>query len=406
MSVRKRRWLTSKGEPKEAWVVDYVDGQGERRLKTFQKKRDADAFSATVTVEVRQGTHIADSESVTAKEAAEIWYTAVKNGRDGRDPAEASTLRQYRTHIDLHIVPRIGKVKLSKLNARTVGSFRDELLQDLSRPMARKVLTSLKGIVGEAQSRDLVAVNAAASIKISMNSRHKEPVEMPTRAEISAVLAKLDELASQSVQRNAKAWRRWRALIATAIYTGCRASELRGLPWSSVDLDAGTLAIVQRADEKGVIGPVKSGAGYRTISMPAALVTILRKWKLECPGGALVFANWQGNVENISNIHKRCWQPLQHKAGLIKPVIDELGNVVRDGNGAAKCATKYPFHALRHFHASMLINDGEANPKEVQSEMGHSSIQITFDLYGHLFEDDHAVMRRRERAERLAAALV
>ena len=406
MSVRKRKWVTSKGEPKEAWVVDYVDGQGERRLKTFPKKRDADAYSATATVEVRQGTHVADSESVTVKEAAEIWYTAVMNGRDGRDPAEASTLRQYRTHIDLHIVPRIGKVKLSKLNARTVGSFRDELLQDLSRPMARKVLTSLKGIVSEAQSRDLVGVNAAASIRISTNSRHKEPVEMPTRAEISAVLAKLDELASQPVARNAKAWRRWRALIAAAIHTGCRAGELRGLPWSSVDLDAGTLAIVQRATEKGNIGPPKSGAGYRTINIPAALVTILRKWKLECPSSTFVFPNWKGNVEDHTNILRRCWRPLLRKAGLTVPVLDELGNVVRAKDGAPKLTTKYTFHALRHFHASMLINDGDANPKEVQSEMGHSSIQITFDLYGHLFEDDHAVVRRRERAERLAATLM
>ena len=58
---------------------------------------------------------------------------------------------------------------------------------------------------------------------------------------------------------------------------------------------------------------------------------------------------------------------------------------------------RYNFHLLRHFHASMLIADG-ANPKEVQAEMGHNSIQVTYDLYGHLFKDEDADRRRKERA--------
>lgn len=384
MSVRKRTWTTGKGEAKEAWVVDYTDSQGTRRLKTFAKKRAADTFAAQARVEVGQGTHVADSASITVADAAELWHTAVRNGRDGREPAEASTLRQYRTHIDLHIVPRIGKTKLSKLTAPTVASFRDELLESLSRPMARKVLVSLKGIVGEAQSRGLVGINAATSIKIGTGGRHKEEVPIPERKEVSVVIAKLNELATQKTERNAKAWRRWRAFMLTAIHSGLRASELRGLPWDDVDLKAGTIDVTQRADERGTLGPVKSGAGRRTVTIPATLVSTLKEWKLECPSGALVFPTWSGTVEDISNIHKRCWQPLQRKAGL---------------------ATKYTFHALRHFHASMLIAD-DANPKEVQKEMGHASIQTTFDLYGHLFKDDQAEARRRERAARMADALV
>jgi len=272
MSVRKRTWTTGKGEAKEAWVVDYTDSQGTRRLKTFAKKRAADTFAAQARVEVGQGTHVADSASITVADAAELWHTAVRNGRDGREPAEASTLRQYRTHIDLHIVPRIGKTKLSKLTAPTVASFRDELLESLSRPMARKVLVSLKGIVGEAQSRGLVGINAATSIKIGTGGRHKEEVPIPERKEVSVVIAKLNELATQKTERNAKAWRRWRAFMLTAIHSGLRASELRGLPWDDVDLKAGTIDVTQRADERGTLGPVKSGAGRRTVTIPATLV--------------------------------------------------------------------------------------------------------------------------------------
>ena len=63
MSVRRRQWVSPAGEPKEAWVVDYVDQHGERHIKTFAKKRDADAHHAIVGVAVRAGTHTADSRA-------------------------------------------------------------------------------------------------------------------------------------------------------------------------------------------------------------------------------------------------------------------------------------------------------------------------------------------------------
>ena len=75
MSVRKRAWTTSKGVEKEAWVVDYVDQTGKRRLKTFAKKKAADNFAATANVEIRAGVHTADSASVTVAEAGRSGST-------------------------------------------------------------------------------------------------------------------------------------------------------------------------------------------------------------------------------------------------------------------------------------------------------------------------------------------
>jgi integrase len=73
MSVRRRTWKSPSGELKEAWVVDYVDQHGDRHLKTFAKKRDADAHHAVVGTAVRAGIHTADSKSVTVARAAELW---------------------------------------------------------------------------------------------------------------------------------------------------------------------------------------------------------------------------------------------------------------------------------------------------------------------------------------------
>lgn len=73
MSVRKRSWKGTKGELKESWIVDYVDQHGRRHIKTFDKKKAADAYHAAVQVEVRQGVHTADSASITVAEAGHHW---------------------------------------------------------------------------------------------------------------------------------------------------------------------------------------------------------------------------------------------------------------------------------------------------------------------------------------------
>src|SRR5262245_22662371 len=88
MSVRKRKWKTAKGVECEAWVVDYVDQGGERRLKTFQTRKEADAWSVTARHEVQQGTHTPESKSITVAEAAEDWITFVKLEQRERSTVE------------------------------------------------------------------------------------------------------------------------------------------------------------------------------------------------------------------------------------------------------------------------------------------------------------------------------
>lgn len=68
MSIRKRSWKTSKGEAREAWVVDYVDQAGKRHLKTFARK-EADAYRIAAGHQISQGTYTADSQSITVADA-------------------------------------------------------------------------------------------------------------------------------------------------------------------------------------------------------------------------------------------------------------------------------------------------------------------------------------------------
>ena len=100
MSVRRRIWKSPSGQPKEAWIVDYVDQHGDRHIKTFAKKRDADGHHALVSVAVRAGTHTADSKSVTVAKAADLWLESCEAAG-----LERTTMVAYRQRADLHITP-------------------------------------------------------------------------------------------------------------------------------------------------------------------------------------------------------------------------------------------------------------------------------------------------------------
>ena len=362
MSVRKRTWTTSKGERKEAWIVDYADQDGERHIQTFNRKKEADEYHATVNVDVRQGIHTPQGKSITVAEAAEDWIGYVQ--LEGR---ERSTIEQYRQHVKHHIKPRIGREKLAKLTTPRINAFRDDLLANMSRAMAKKVLTSLKSLLRDAKRRGNVAQNVALDVSISKDKRAKSKlkvgVDIPTPDEIKRIVH--------------AATGKHRPILLTAIFTGLRSSELRGLRWNDVDLKRGELHVRQRADRFNTIGKPKSESGDRTIPLGPLVLNTLKEWKLACPKGelGLVFPNGKGRLENHGNIIKRILCPVQVAAGVVN----------------AKGAAKYGgTHALRHFYASWCINrkkDGglELPMKTVQARLGHSSIVMTSDVYGHLF---------------------
>lgn len=378
MSIRKREWLTNKGVPKEAWVVDYVDQAGKRHLKTFPTQKEAKAWNVTAAHEVSQGVHTADSQSITVAEAWEAWLAECEANR-----LERGTILQRRQHLELHVKPYIGGDKLSKLTMPRVSDF-DAQLRDAGRSlsMRRKVVTNLKTVLTFCQIRGWVAQNVARGFKVKDNDQRgkalklREGVDYPSRVEVRTLLDNVSQ-----------GWAR--ALLVTVIFTGLRASELRGMPWANVDLDAGILHVRQRADRWGTIGKPKSKAGNRDIPLAPMVVNTLRHWRAECPASDkdLVFPNGAGNVENHSNILQRVWGPLQVRCGMV------------NSEGVAR----YGFHKLRHVAASLFIAHLGWTPKRLQEVMGHSSITMTFDLYGHLFEDHDG---DREAMKKLEAAVV
>jgi integrase len=374
MSVRKRTWITKSGESRQCWVVAYSDASGARRIATCNSKREADAYEAEVKTQVRAGTHTAPSASPTVAEAAEGWLVFIAG-----ENRERTTVRQYEQHARIHIIPRLGRERLSQLTTPRINQFRDELLISLSRAMAKKVLVSLKAIIKDAQRRGLITHNAALPVSIVIATRDQPKVEVGVDIPSADEVRKLIDNSG-----------RLRLLIMLAAFAGLRASELRALRWADVDLARGEIAVRQRADRYGVIGKPKSAAGSRVIPIGPMVANALREQRLACLKGAhdLVFPNRAGGVRSYEG-HYEAFGAVQVRAGLATKARQP----------------KYGLHSLRHFYASWCINrraDGglELPLKLVQERLGHASIQMTSDRYGHLFprNDDGAELAAAERA--------
>jgi integrase len=208
---------------------------------------------------------------------------------------------------------------------RRPREFQDRMREGGTSPaMMRKIRTNLGAILSDAQERGFVARNVAKDLKARRTSgvdrradkrakgRLKVGVDIPSRQEIKDLVASLRG--------------RW-----PAIFTGLRASELRGLRWADIDFQKNELHVRQRADRYLKIGPPKSESGERCVPLAPIVANTLREWRLACPRGGLVFPNGAGKVESHPNILQRGLIPEMITAGIVKPdgsAIDLLHNLL------------------------------------------------------------------------------
>lgn len=367
-TVRKRKLPSGA----TTWQADYRDASGKRRHKQFRTRKEADEYLTKAKSEVGKGVHVPDSQSLTIAVAGKRWLDQA-----AADGLERSTIEPYRDHLNQHIGAFIGAKKLTQLTTPGVYDFIDKLkAAGRSEETIRRVVQTLGRIYKFAKGRGLAGHNPVADVQLRSTKRGKKRPVMPSREE----LKKLINTASG----------RWRPLIITAVFTGLRASELRGLRWADVDFQRRILTVNQRADAWKRIGPPKTAAGHRDVPLPPMVVNALKEWKLACPNGDLdlVFPNGSGKVEDFSNIVNRGWNPLQIET-----------EIVKRAPGQPEPKAKYNFHVLRHAAAALFIEQS-FNPKRVQTVMGHSSIQVTYDLYGYLFEDEEKDQAAMEQIEK------
>lgn len=339
--------------------------------------------------------HAPGGRRTTVEQAVDQWLDICeKIGRNGRETVEKATMIEYRRRAEI-IKSYPWNKHLHELVAADVVRFRTWLLQNKSRDLARRALSSFHSVIIEMRQAGYVQDDPAAGISIRSDGRHEgeRAVEIPTTDEIREILAATDDLVAQSKQ-HAASWARYKPMIHLAVFTGMRPSEYRGISWDSLEDDR--VHVRQRADRFGDIGPVKSRAGRRTIFIPRAIATMIFEWREQCPKSPhnLIFPTATGKPIPLNNFTRRAWEPLLIAAGV-------TARVEKDGEIVTRA--KYTPYALRHYFASKLIASGK-DLKFIQSAMGHADIQMTLNVYGHLLSDREA--EHCEMAEGLASELM
>lgn len=338
--------------------------EGKRLFKTFASLAEAKAWRSEAQVALRNGTMRAGA-SATLREGAEAWLEGAKSGAIRNRSGHAykpSAVRGYEAALVMRVLPELGGLRLSEVRRVDLQDFADRLCADgLDPSTVRNTLMPLRAIFRRSVARGDVAVNPTSGLELPAMEGVRDRIAPP--AEAAALLAALPE--------------RDRAIWATAMYAGLRRGELLGLRWEDVDLAAGVIHVERSWDAKeGVVGP-KSRAGRRTVPIPAALREYLVEHKLRLGRHAgLVFGTSYTQPFTPSNVRKRA------NAAWARAGLEPIG-----------------LHECRHTFASLMIA-ADVNAKALSTYMGHSSVTITLDRYGHLMPGNES-----EAADRLDAYL-
>jgi len=336
--IRKRRGK---------WVLDYRDQFGIRHWKTTKgTRKEAEFLLNKIQREINNGEYISDTNQKLFEDLADLYINNIKLS------VRATTAKDYERNLRLHLKPYFKGLKIRLINLEMIEKFQSNLLdKGVGIRTINKCLTLLGSILRYAVKHKWLSHNAASFVKkLKTSTSNLELIDnnILTPDEIAKLLD-----ASEG---------RWKIIIMTAILTGLRQGELLGLQWGDIDWNSKHIH-VRRSFTGGRFYEPKTKYSRRRVDMPLQLMTELKTWKLKCPVGKLelVFPNGAGNPENHGNLLRRGFYPALRRAKL----------------------RRIRFHDLRHTYASLLIANKE-EPKRIQTLLGHSSIKITYDVYGHL----------------------
>jgi integrase len=288
----------------------------------------------------------------------------------------------------LHLAPYpISSKKLSRLAGPDCTAYARALELALSDAMATRVFSTLRHILKFAQGNGWIAANLASTVTVRTGGDRTEDdhrITIPPKAQIKTLIEAAKKFDATGYAE---------ALVLLLAFGGLRASELRGLRRSDLNLKEGRVHIRQRADRWNKLGPCKTRNSRRTIPLPPMTLAAIRRWLDSAPTSLenLAFPNGVGNVESYANIYNRVWVPLMESAKLV--------DVIHDGDRRT-VSPWFALHTLRHVACSLWIEQG-APAKQIQTWAGHASIQFTQDRYGHLWTDEmseKAITRAIERS--------
>lgn len=383
----------SKLKNTDRWQIAFYKN-GKRFKESYDTRREAQAALDEARRRVRRGEFLAPKNIPTLREAAEQWQR-------GKQGYRYATLAAWSVHLDNHILPKLGDLRLDQIDVTAVEKLRDDLRVSLKPQTINKVLTTLTAVYKFAERRNLCHKNPAALAERArvggdrvmtegalkdgetVGERPVDPSDCLNPSEIAALL------------RAAKPGF-YRTIFLTAALTGMRSGELLGLQWGDVKLDGGpgadgkifvrqSLSWGRDHDEDENLAPrfyePKTKSGKREISICPELARALKEWHLRAAPSPfnLVFPAPDGSPFHRSVLNSRGLWPSLRRAKL----------------------RRVRFHSLRHSHASSMFAEG-ASITEVCARMGHRDASVTLKVYSHFIPSRDSGASRRVASAVLA----
>jgi integrase len=336
------------------WVYASVAFEGKRKTSRHKTKAAANAWIRQ-ELDKRDIGQLVMGKSPTVAAFLEGWL------RDSAKPKlRASAFRGYEQLVRIHLVPKLGHVKLDKLSPAAVQAFQNQMLESgLAPATVRYARAVLRVALGQAVRWGLMARN---------------PVDLVDGPRVETYEIQPFDLIQAQAFLAAVANDRLEALWSVALSLGLRQGEALGLRWQDIDLDGAQLRVrhqLQRVDRQLILVPTKTKRGTRRLSLPPSIVASLRAHRERqasqlgaLPGpSSYVFTTRLGTPLEARNIVRR------FKAILVKAGLPDKR-----------------FHDLRHSAGTFLIAQ-HVHPRVVMEILGHSSITVTMDIYGHVLPE-------------------
>ncbi len=344
---------------------------GRRRSLSHKHKRELEKRVRKLLGDADQGI-MPPEKCVTVKQYITGWLEDTV-----KQSVRPATYTSYNTLARHYLIPAFGTVKLTDLQPAHLRKLYGEMRSNgLSPSTVQRVHAVIRRALKQAVEDGLIPRSIATAVR---QPRSERPEISP--------YSPVEVRQLQSVAKGT----RWEALINLALATGMRQGELLGLKWGDVDLETGTVQVRRQLTRDLVFADPKTAHGRRTINIGKNTMALLREHK-RCQNEQrlLLGAEWEQREEYRSLVFTtefgrplgtstltRNYKELLKKAGL----------------------PERRFHDLRHTAATLMLLNGE-HPKVVQTRLGHSTIQMTIDLYSHAMPS-----MDREAADRLDTLL-
>jgi integrase len=345
--------------------VHYRDAEGIEHSQTYRLMEDARTFKSSIEVDLARGAYRDPALGRIA--LAAFWPMFME-----ASPHLAPKTRQwYEMMARRHILPALGSKRLVGISRLDVEAFLSGLrARRVGEPTIAGAYRVLRAVLAKAEMDGRILASPCRGVRMPRPADKEQRVL--TMEELEAIADAVPD--------------RYRALVLVLGYCGLRIGEAAALRVSDADFLRRVIVVARAQAEVGsrlVVGPTKTRRS-RVVDVPASVIEELAHHVGAFPPGlnGLLFTNRLGEPIRQSNFSRKVWGPALIRAGIAEP----LPRV----------------HDLRHTASALSVAVG-AHPKEVQSLLGHASIGMTLDTYGHLFAGASRALAERLEQARMAA---